>query len=48
MFLFHTPKRKNGKIKLGIIFGGFWRGIMNIYNNKLVHDVLKTKGKHTF
>jgi hypothetical protein len=24
--------------KLGIIFGIFWCGIMNIHNNKLVHN----------
>jgi hypothetical protein len=24
--------------KLGIIFGFFWCGIMNIHNNKFVHD----------
>jgi hypothetical protein len=26
-----------------IISRGFWCGIMNIHNNKLVHDALKTK-----
>ncbi len=31
-----------------IISMGFWRGIMNIRKNKLVHDALKTKEKHTF
>jgi hypothetical protein len=24
--------------KLGVIFGVFWCGIMNIHNKKLVHD----------
>ncbi len=45
---FFIHQKKDGKRKLGIIFGGFWCGMMNIHNNKLVHDVLKTKENHTF
>jgi hypothetical protein len=33
--------------KLGIIFKGFWCGIMNIHNNKFVH-VPKKLGKNIY
>jgi hypothetical protein len=35
--VFSYNKKKMGK-ELGIIFGVFWCGIMNIHNNKVVHD----------
>jgi hypothetical protein len=35
---------KMGKI-LGIIFGGFWCGIIHIHNKKIDHDALKIKEK---
>jgi len=44
----YTKKKKWGK-KLGLSLGVFWCGIMNIHNNKLVHDAYnKLKEKNTF
>jgi hypothetical protein len=43
-----TKGGKMGK-KLRIFFGGFWCGIMDICNKKLVHDALKKfREKYTF
>ncbi len=48
MFFFSYTKKEKWERKLGNLFRGFWCGMMNIRNNKLVHDVLKTKENHTF
>jgi hypothetical protein len=45
VFFFHKPKEKMGK-KFTDYFWGFWCGMMNVRDNKLVRYVLKTRGKH--
>jgi hypothetical protein len=48
MFFIHDQEWKNGE-KIKDYFWGFWCGIMNIHNKKLVHDDFKkTKEKYIF
>jgi hypothetical protein len=37
-FFFIHQRKKNGEKSKDYLSGFFWHGVMNIHNNKLVHD----------